>query len=90
MSSAKTENADVTEHKKHDNINRVLIIMIKIIFIIIIIKQLPDDLNTLRGITVTIFTVGIVLALFDLLIPDIIHPVRETFFFIVGVKILRM
>jgi hypothetical protein len=90
MSSASAEAVDVTKHKKHDNINRVLIIMIKIIFIIIIVKQLPDDLNTLRGITITIFTVGVVLALFDLLIPDIIHPVRETFFFMVGMKILRM
>lgn len=89
-SEKENEASDVTKHKKHDNMNKMLIIMIKIIFIIIIVKQLPDDINTLRGITLTIFTVGVVLALFDLLIPDIIHPVRETFFFIVGMKILRM
>lgn len=90
MSPTSLENKDAIKNKKHDRINTILITLLKIIFITIIVKQIPEDINTLRGITITILTIGITLTLLDLLIPDVIHPVRETFFFIVGMKILRM
>ena len=90
MSTTSTNDTDPTKHKKQDTINNILIIMIKMIFIIIIVKLIPKDIDTLQGITICIFTIGIVLTLFEIFVPEIVHPVRETFFLMVGMKILRL
>ncbi len=81
---------DNFRHKKHDTINMMLIIMIRMIIIILAIVQMPDNIDTIEGIIMYVLIAGIILAILDLFIPDIIGPSRETFFLVVGMKILRI
>ena len=81
---------DDTNKKNPDRINKILILLLRLTILTIIFSILPEDITTLRGITIAIFTVGLSLTLLDLIIPDIITPVRESFFFVVGIKILSL
>ena len=85
-----TSEAEEIIEEKPDRVNKILTLVIRLTILGIIFGLLPTDISTIKGITISIFTVGLALSLLDMIIPEVIQPVKESFFFVVGMKILSL
>lgn len=72
-----------------ERINNIIEGLLKWLISVIIIKNFPDDLTSFKGITTMAITVGFILSMLEIIIPNICDSIKNSILLILVLRILK-